>query len=166
MMIEFVKGILIAQLEAGLSMMRHSIELCPPDHWESKIAKDTFRQVAYHTLFYVDYYLSPNEKAFQLSDLNLRGGDERTSTSASLGLEQDETLNYVTLCRKKAVSSIATETTESLQRDSGFHRLRFTRGELHVYNIRHLQHHVGALSAYLRRIGRAVDWVGSGWRTV
>ena len=34
---------------------------------------------------------------------------------------------------------------------SGFHWLKFSRLELHVYNIRHLQHHVGQLNAALRR---------------
>jgi hypothetical protein len=41
---------------------------------------------------------------------------------------------------------------------------------LHIYNIRHVQHHSGQLSAYLRRIGagindpKALPWIGTGWR--
>jgi uncharacterized damage-inducible protein DinB len=163
-MIEHLRRILTGQFEAALAMLHQCVRICPPEHWDSKIANDTFRQVAYHTLFFVDLYLSPGEDAFELRDLHRRGGDERSSTTASAGLDQDETLAYVAICRHKALAALAAETAESLQRDSGFARLRCSRAELHLYNIRHMQHHAGQLSASLRRIKQAVDWVKSGWR--
>src|SRR3989449_5757505 len=165
-MIEHVKKILTGQFEAALCMMNKCVQMCPPEHWEGKIANDTFRQVAYHTLFYVDLYLSPNEQAFELRELHHRGGDERSSTAASTGLSRDETLAYLTVCRRKMLETLTSETAESLQRESGFSRLPFSRGELHFYNIRHVQHHTGQLSAYLRRIIKATEswWVKTGWQ--
>jgi hypothetical protein len=165
-MLEFVKSILTRQFEAALCMMNDCVQKCPPEHWDGKIANDTFRQVAYHTLFFVDLYLSPNEEAFQLRDLHHRGGDERISTAPSTGLATEETLSYLAICRQKALGTLASETPESLQGASGFQRLPFSRGELHLYNIRHVQHHTGQLSAFLRRIvedGQAW-WVKTGWR--
>jgi hypothetical protein len=164
-MIEFVKTILFGQFEAALCMLNDCVRKCPPEQWEGKIANDSFRQVAYHTAFYVDYYLSPNEHAFQIREWNRRGGDER-GTTASPGLSGDETLTYLAVCRQKLVETLAAETLESLQGPSGFSRLPFTRGELHVYNLRHLQHHAGQLSAYLRRIVEDGErwWVSTGWR--
>lgn len=38
------------------------------------------------------------------------------------------------------------------------------RGELHLYNLRHVQHHTGQLSAYLRRIGQVPRWVDADCR--
>ncbi len=41
---------------------------------------------------------------------------------------------------------------------------------MHLYNLRHLQHHVGQLSAHIRRIApelqemNVMPWVGSGWK--
>jgi len=165
-MIEYVKTILTGQFEAALCMLKECVQKCPPEHWEGKIANDTFRQVAYHTLFYVDYYVSPGETAFQLRDCHHRGGDERTSTTACTGLSKDETFAYVGVCRQKLVESLASETAESLQGESGFSRLPFSRGELHLYSIRHVQHHTGQLSAYLRRIVQDGQrwWVARGWR--
>jgi hypothetical protein len=138
---------------------------CPEEHWDGKIANDTFRQVAYHALFYVDVYTSPSESAFTLRELHARGGDERTP-AVSAGLSKEESLAYLAICRQKAIDSIAAETAESLQGPSGFSWLPFSRGELHVYNIRHMQHHTGQLSAYLRRIVTATEswWVRTGWR--
>jgi hypothetical protein len=136
------------------------------EHWEGKIANNTFRQVAYHTLFFVDLYLSPNEEAFKLRDFHHGGGDERFNQAPSTGLTKDETLSYLAICRKKALETLACETPESLKRASGFSRLPFSRGELHLYNLRHVQHHTGQLSAYLRRIVEDGErwWVKTGWR--
>jgi hypothetical protein len=165
-MIEYINTILGGQFEASLCMLNECIQKCPQEHWGGKIANDTFRQIAYHTLFFVDLYLSPGEVAFHLRDCHHRGGDERTSTDPSIGLSKDETLAYMALCRQKAVETITSETQESLQSESGFSWLPFSRGELHLYNLRHVQHHTGQLSAYLRRI--VVDgerwWVKTGWR--
>jgi hypothetical protein len=65
-MIEYLKQILTGQFEAALAMLNQCVQACPPKHWEGKIANDTFRQVAYHKLFFIDLYLSPNEEAFTL----------------------------------------------------------------------------------------------------
>jgi hypothetical protein len=55
------------------------------------------------------------------------------------------------------METLASETRESLERESGFRWLPFSRSELHVYNIRHVQHHTGQLSAYVRgRYGLAM----------
>jgi hypothetical protein len=167
--IDFVKQILTGQFEAALAMMKQCVEACPLELWEGKIANDTFRQVAYHTLFFVDLYLTPNEEAFSLRDLHHRGGDERSPTP-SAGLTKDETLDYVMLCRQKMIETLEAETGESLEGPSGFSYRRISRGELHVYNLRHVQHHVGQMSAYLRRVDeslsnpKALPWVGTGWR--
>ena len=168
-MSELLKRILTGQFEASLCMLTRCAELCPPQHWEGKVANDTFRQILYHALFYADYYLSPGEQAFELRALNRRGGDER-GPDLSPGLSKTETLEYAALCRIKANEILAAETADTLAGPSGFARHPFSRGELHVYNIRHIQHHAGALSAYLRRIDgalpdqRALPWVGQGWR--
>jgi hypothetical protein len=115
-------------------------------------------------------YLSTNEDAFSLRDLHERGGDEQGET-VSPGLPQDETLAYLEICHVKLLDSVAAETAESLAGPSGFSwRKDISRGELHIYNIRQIQHHTGQLSAYLRRIKLAVDaaqalpWVATGWR--
>lgn len=165
-MLDYFKAILTGQFEAALCMLNDCIRKCPPEHWEGRIANDTFRQVAYHALFYVDLYLSTSEAAFELRELHRRGGDDRSPTAISAGLPREETLAYLALCRQKMLDALAAETPESLQQPSGFSWLPFTRGELHLYNLRHVQHHAGQLSAYLRKV---VDdgerwWVKTGWR--
>lgn len=167
-MIEYLRPILIAQYEAALSTLRMCIATCPDDRWEEKIANGSFRWVAYHTLYCTDYYLS-SEASFVMRDLHKIGGDERDDRPAA-GLDRPQTLEYLNLCRDYVHTSLAKETDETLRGESGFPSHKITRGELHIYNIRHVQHHVGQLSAHLRRIGvvepqsKVVRWVGSGWR--
>jgi hypothetical protein len=168
-MLELFKQIVIGQFEAALCMLNACVENCAEEHWEGKIAQGPFRWVAYHTLFFTDLYLSPSENAFELRELNLRGGDER-GEEACEGLNKEDALAYVAICRQKAVETLAGETRQILEGPSGFSYRKCSRAELHLYNIRHVQHHTGQMSAYLRRVDerlrdhKLLPWVGSGWR--
>ncbi len=168
-MIEYFRWIVTSQYEAALCMLRQCVESCPPEHWEGKIASGTFRWASYHTLFFTDLYLSPTSEAFELRELHARGGDEREPKLCA-GLSPAETLEYLAICRRKAVAALTRETAESLEGSSGFSWHPVTRGEMHLINLRHIQHHTGQLSAYLRRLDRdnalaqALRWVGAGWR--
>jgi hypothetical protein len=113
--------------------------------------------------------LTQNEESFEPREIHYRGGDEREPVSGR-GLDRNELLAYVQICREKALASIGTETMESLAGPSGFSWYQCSRGELHLINIRHIQHHTGPLSAFPRRVvppcqdHRALPWVASGWR--
>jgi hypothetical protein len=168
-MLDYFKQIVIGQFEASLAMLKQCIEACPEEHWEDKVANGTVRWVAYHTLFFVDLYLAQNEESFEPREIHHRGGDEREPV-AGRGLDRNELLAYVQICRDKALASIAAETVESLAGPSGFSWYACTRGELHLINIRHIQHHTGQISAFLRRTvpawqdHRTLPWIASGWR--
>jgi uncharacterized damage-inducible protein DinB len=168
-MIEYFRQILSGQYGASLAMLRECIAACDEKQFEATVAKVSFRVVAYHTLFFTDYYLSPGENAFHLCELHARGGDERED-QVSPGLSKDETLAYAQICHEKVGETLAKETIESLQAPCGFGRRTYSRGELHIYNIRHIQHHTGGLSAHLRRVDPErithdqLRWIGSGWR--
>ncbi len=169
-MIDYVRTILTGQFEAALCMMHDCLQKCPPEHWDGTIGKYPFWQVAYHTLCRVDMYLSSSTETFQLREIHPQGWSEFKEEYPSRRFAQGELAEYVTVCRQKAIATLAAETRESLERPAGFSWLSFSRGELHLYNIRHLQHHTGQLSAYLRRVDvalqspKAVRWVATGWR--
>ena len=169
-MLEQVKTSLTSQHEASLCMLRDCIAACRDDLYEGMIAHGSFRYVAYHALFFTDLYLTPTEDAFTLREIHRTGGDER-GDGLSPGVPKDRLLPYLQVCREKAIEIVANETEQSLAGPSGFSWRKCSRLELHIYNIRHVQHHTGQLSAYLRRvdpsIGRRRDvmkWIGWGWR--
>lgn len=75
--------------------------------------------------------------------------------------------SYLQHCRNKATAAIAAESADTLNARAGFERRAFSRAELHVYSIRHIQHHAAQLSLRLRLDAQQdIPWIGSGWREV
>jgi hypothetical protein len=169
-MVEYVRTILAGQFEASLAMLNDCVEKCPPEHWDGKIAKYAFWQVAYHTACYADLYLSPNKESFKFHNVHPQGWREFDDEFPSRRFEKRDLLDYLAHCHQKALRTFPLETEKSLAGPSGFSWCSFSRGELHIYNIRHIQHHTGQLGAYLRRFDdslqspEAIPWVRSGWR--
>ena len=84
----------------------------------------------------------------------------------------DATFKYPTP-GAKAIEVVSNETEPTLAGPSGFSWRKCSRLELHIYNIRHVQHHTGQRSAYLRRVDPSIGqrrdvmkWIGWGWREV
>ena len=169
-MIDYIRQILASQFDAALCMMNDCLVKCPPSHWDGVVGKYPFWQVVYHTLCFVDLYLSRDKESFEYRDVHPCGWKEIEDEYPSRRFEQNEMIAYLAICRSKAAGTIAAETPESLAGPSGFAWKPFTRGELHVMNVRHIQHHTGQLSAYLRRTDAsfqhpdAVRWVSAGWK--
>jgi hypothetical protein len=66
---------------------------------------------------------------------------------------------YIEFLRSELPRRIA---AQPLDAPSGFDWLPLCKLELHIYNIRHVQHHAAQLSARLReRAGVTIDWVGT-----
>ena len=62
---------------------------------------------------------------------------------------------------------ITEETADTLNARCGFERLPFSRAELHISNIRHIQHHAAQLSLRLRLDSNTdIPWVKTGWLDV
>ncbi len=171
-MTEILTESLRAQFEAALKMLRQRIRLCPDEHWDDRIGEGTFGQDAYHVLFWVDHYLTPHEDQYVLNEFSSVGGDER-EPMMTRGLNKQDTLRYLEYCHDRMLAIVGAETEETLSGGSGFpsifRKRQLTRTEIHLYNLRHLQHHVGKLGAHLRRIsdeeslGLEMPWLGPGW---
>lgn len=170
-MVELLKRMLVGQYEAALGMLHECLAVCPGDHWNGVVGKYPFWQVAYHTLCFTDLYLTPDEKTFEPGAMHPAGWREFDDEYPSRRFEREELLGYAVTCRDKARTGLSAETGASLAGPSGHARRNFSRAELHVYNIRHIQHHTGQLSTHVRRIGpefqelAVLRWGASGWPT-
>jgi len=127
----------------------------------------------FHTLFYADFYLGQNEESFRCQSFHhanerFFGDYEEFEDRAPQSLYDKSSIKkYMEHCRTKAAQVIAAETADSLNARAGFERRTFSRAELHVYNIRHIQHHAAQLSLRLRLdASQDIPWIGSGWRDV
>jgi hypothetical protein len=161
------KTILWQQFGAAIDMLENAIRACPEHLWSdpSKRPEWTsngvvgFWYLAYHALFFLDFYLSDSAEGFtppapfSLDELHPAGLlPERPYT-------KDELLTYLEHGRNKCRFRIAALTDERARQRCGFARPDVTVAELLLYNMRHVQHHAAQLNLLLRQtIGSAPRW--------
>jgi hypothetical protein len=168
-MLDLVRQTLASQFGAALKMVEDAIDKCQAENWSVSVGQFPFWHVAYHILFYVDLYLSPSQSEFRPQPFHRENyqflGRQPFPPFGQLVADQPydkpSMLAYVSTCRSKVIEILVKETESSLAGPSGFDWIPFSRAELHLYNIRHAQHHIGALGAFLGRVqGKGAAWVG------
>lgn len=167
---DVMNDLLRHQYEAALCVLDKCIAACPDPSWNAPVANLKFCQVAFHTLFFTDYYLGKDHEAIKQQAFHLarpaffRDYEEMQPRVPVLLYERDDVVEYLAFCRGKAQETLAGETAGVLNAPCGFPRKTFSRAELHVYNLRHIQHHAAQLSLRLRLdVGVDIPWIGSGW---
>jgi hypothetical protein len=155
-----------SQYRASLRMLRATIEACPADLWNGAEDSNRFWHIAYHTLFYVHLYLSLSEEKFEpwektIPEYNFLGRlpwPPHAKPRIGEPYPQAAVLEYCDWLSDRVADLVR---AADLEAPSGFPWLPFRRLELHVYNLRHIQHHTGQLIERLRRAGiKGIDWVG------
>jgi hypothetical protein len=161
------------QFEAALSTINWCIELTSSKAWGGLVARYPFSQVVFHSLFFADYYLDTDPTAFRkqlfhVANAELFDDYEQLQDREPLAIyKKDQLMPYVEFCRQKALMNMATETASSLAATTTLTRYPMSRLELHLYNIRHLQHHAAQLVLRLRLEQDAdIPWIGSQWQAV
>ena len=157
-----------SQFHAALSMMEQTVSTCPEELWDEPGQANPFWRVAYHALFFVKLYLQPTEEELALWK-GARDGYQFLGPTpwpphdqpvADQPYSRKEILDFIEFCRAEADRIVP---TIDLSAPSGFHWLPFDKMELQIYNIRHLQQHVGDLSTILlTRANLEINWVGMG----
>jgi hypothetical protein len=135
------RPILWQQFGAAIDMLENAMLACPDELWSDRSQRPEFWYVAFHTLFYLDLYLSDSVEGFTppapftLDEMDPAGVlPERPYTKHEL----QTYLKYG--C---AFSWIDLSVAESL-----------------LYNMRHVQHHAAQLNLILRqKIDSAPRWV-------
>jgi len=170
-MLDLFKDLIARQYEAALCMLAACVERCPDDRWNEPVANLKFCQAVFHALFYTDVYLgrtydSLREQPFHREHAAVFADyEEREDRPPQRLYDKAFITAYLQHCRAKAARVIAEETAEVLESRPGFDWLPCPRAEVHLYNIRHVQHHAAQLSLRLRLdTGDGVPWVRSGWR--
>ena len=157
---EFWKDTVWGQFGASIDMLERAIQACPEDLWGDRSQKPEFWYVAFHTLFFLDLYLSESDDGFlppppfTLDELDERGIlPERVYT-------KEELLRYLNHGRAKCRDTIQAMTEERARGRCGFSWLDLSVGQMLLYNMRHIQHHVGQLQLVLSlKTGSAPRWV-------
>lgn len=159
------KDVLWNQFGAAIDMLENAIRECPDDLWHSTTREPYFWYLAYHTLFYLDLYLSDTRDGFAppppftLSELDAEGPlPDRV-------YDKEELLSYLEHCRAKARARISPLTPAFANQICRYGWIELTTIEALLYNMRHVQHHAAQLNLLLRQAtDTAPGWVSRSQR--
>ena len=59
------------QFGGAITMLERAVEACPEEAWTTTVGEREFSYIVYHTLFFVDLYLSGTTKGFALSLIHI-----------------------------------------------------------------------------------------------
>lgn len=149
------------QFGAAIDMFEDAITLCPDDLWTTVLWQDPddvrygeLWFVAFHTLCWLDIFLTGSEKGFAPPPPFTRTSlPDQPYTKVQI-------LAYVGHCRSKCRSTIMALTEEQAQQRCVFGWMEPSFLELQLYSMRHVQEHAAHISLALGQQGvTGFDWV-------
>ena len=164
-MIEMYRESVIQQAHAALQMFEFGLNQCDDERWSEPVVNMSFNQLAFHTLFFTDLYLSediPSAKnqPFHAHHASVFEGYEELKERSQRGNYERSFINlYLQFVWKKWSDVLNKETEASLRLEAKFNWLDMNRSELHFYNIRHVGYHIGQLSLlWQQEKGSGIPW--------
>ncbi len=156
------RAIIGRQFAASIDMLENALVACPDELWSDRTRQTEFWYVVFHTLFYLDLYLSGTTEGFAppapytLDEMNPAGVlPERAYT-------KDELHAYLKHGREKCRTVFEELMGEQAQQRCVFTWGEMSYAELLLDNMRHVQHHAAQLNLILRQTTDAAPlWVGT-----
>lgn len=145
------------QFGASLDMFENAIVKCPESLWDDE---NRFWYIAYHTLFFLDYYLDEDPDNFKTPSPFSMTEAEIDEVMPERTYTKEETLAYVKHCREKARMLIAGFDSGGAEKKWKNQWKEYSMYEMQLYNMRHVQHHTGQLNMLLGKINHQLPvWV-------
>lgn len=156
------RAVLWQQFGASIDMLENGLRACPEELWSDRSQRPEFWYVVYHTLFFLDLYLSGSVEGFSppapfnLDEMDPRGLlPERVYT-------KDEMQAFLDHGRRKCRRVIEGLTDERARERCKFSWGEMSFAELLLDNMRHVQHHAAQLNLILRqKTDSAPGWVAT-----
>ena len=145
------------QFGASIDMLENAINFCPVEFWDTE---RKFWYIAYHCLFWLDYYLTLDPIKFEppspftLSEFDPNGAmPDRTYS-------KEELISYLRHSRTNCHELVSRMTSEIANSRWKNDYKDYSVLEILLYNMRHVQHHTAQLNLLLRQeINDAPKWV-------
>ena len=163
-----LKSVLWSQFGATIDMFDNALLACPDELWHARLSNDRsmppefseFWYVAYHTLFWLDLYLSGAVEGFTPPAPFTLGELDPAGVLPPRPYSKDELRAYLHYNRAKCQTTIENLTDDTAHRLHKFPWGEVNFVELLLYNLRHVQEHGAQLSLVLgQQMGWASRWV-------
>lgn len=157
---EGMKDAIWRQFGAAIESLERAVDACPEDLWADQDRNPQYWYLVYHTLFFLDFYLSETPDGFApplpftLSEMDPSGIlPDRVYSRAELK-------TYLDHGRAKCKVVLLGLTGERGGEKRRFASIDGTLAESLLYNLRHVQHHAAQLNLILRQeTDSAPGWV-------
>ncbi|MCU1264072.1 MAG: hypothetical protein JWM21_390 [Acidobacteria bacterium] len=154
------RAIIWQQFGAAVDMLENAIIACPDELWSDRSRRPEFWYVAYHTLFWLDAYLSDSVEVFTPPPPFTLDEMDPAGVIPEQPFTKVELRKYLEHGREKCRTVIQDLTDEKAGQRCGFEWVEVSYSELLLYNMRHVQHHAAQLNLILRQtIDTAPGWV-------
>lgn len=158
------------QFGAAIDSLESALRECPDELWEKRLWADQPDQwvaagfsacwyLGYHTLFWLDLYLTGAEEGFtppapfDLVEMEANETLPRVYSRAEL-------LGYLEYCRRRCRETIDALSSEQARRICRFAWGEVPFGELLLYTLRHVVEHSAQLHLFLgQQAGKSARWV-------
>ena len=151
------------QYGAAIAMLKKNLKSCPKEVWDDRTSGPPFWHVAYHVMWYFDWYLSDSKEARE--SFKSKFGDEVShdlNKAPEITLTATQLLGYLSDLKEKAKNRFENITSDELLQSSVFEWHGSSVLSSLIYNIRHLMLHIGALNLRLHSKGMKLEnWVSS-----
>jgi hypothetical protein len=166
-----LSNVLKSQYHASLAMLRECVEKCPDELWFDESPKNAYWRVAYHALFFTQFYLGRDADSFTpwaehqrgtQNDDGIVGTPDPTSDlpPGPDAYSRDQVLRYSDFV--DAMVDNALDAMDLRRGESGFYWYKMPKLEHQLVNLRHLAHHTAQLADRLRAAeGVGIRWVGA-----
>jgi hypothetical protein len=154
------KSVIWHQFGAAIDMLENALLACPDALWGERARKPEFWYVVFHTLFFLDLYLSDSDVGFAPPDPFTLDEMDPAGLLPERVYTKQELRTYLEHGRKKCRTAIGALTDEKMRQRCGFEWLDISVAEALLYNMRHVQHHAAQLNLILRQTtDSAPRWV-------
>jgi hypothetical protein len=155
------------QFGAGIDMLDNAVAACPDELWRVRLWDDAelpgsaeFWHIAYHTLFWLDLYLTGAVEGFAPPAPFTLDELDPTGLLPETPYTRDELRTYLEHGRRKCRATIEALTDEQAARSCHFPWGEVSFAGLLLDNMRHVQEHTAQLNLILgQKAGWSPRWV-------
>jgi hypothetical protein len=156
------------QFGAAIDMLGNAIRACPDPLWHDRLwdhpseqpESSQFWYIAFHVLFWLDFYLSGSTDGFAPPTPFTLDEFDPAGRFPERPYSRQELQIYLEYGRKKCQATIEALTDEKAAQRCVFLWGEVSFAELLLYNMRHVQEHAAQLNIILgQKAGSAPGWV-------
>lgn len=163
------RSIIWQQFGAAIDDLENTLLACPDALWQARLWHEPelekfflpeFWYVVYHSLFWLDLYLTGSEEGFAPPEPFLLVEQNEGGPLPERPYTKHELHSYLQTCRHRCRTTIEALTDETAQRICVFPWGQVTFAELLLYSMRHVAGHAAQLNLLLgQQVGAAPGWV-------